>query len=163
MTASLALPGEKLATTTCPVSGRETGLERVPDPELGTASLDELETLVRNEWRRRLGPHAYLRDHPPAVVRAVLVYALAPESPVRETVLRQLVLWELAALGGWGLGRVAVRHEFQALAWAVGGGLRQAGVREDQAQQMADSVARKLADLLGWDAPTFGLAIGQEE
>jgi len=163
MTASLALPGEKLVTTTCPISGRETGLERVPDPELGAASLDELETLVRNEWRRRLGPLAYLRDHPPAVVRAVLVYALAPVSPVREAIVRQLVLWELAALGGWGLGRLAVRHEFQTLAGGVRTGLRQAGVPDDQAERMADAVERKLADILGWDEPASETPIRQEE
>lgn len=163
MTISPTVPGEAPMSTTCPLSGRETGLERIPDPEVGAASLDEIETLVRNEWRRRLGPHAYLRDHPLAVVRAVLVYALAPESPVRETVVRQLVLWELATLGGWDLGRAAVRHEFQALAGAVRSGLRQAGVREDQVVRMADAVERKLADVLAWDEPGLEASIAKKE
>lgn len=163
MSASPTLPGQTSATTTCPFSGRETGLERVPDPELGSASLDEVETLVRNEWRRRLGPHAYLRDHPPAVVRAVLVYALAPESPVRESIVRQLVLWELAMLGGWGLGRAAVGHEFQALARAVRSGLRQAGVCQELAERMADAVDHELADVLAWDLTAVPPSIGEEE
>lgn len=142
-----------VATTACPLTGRETALERVPDPEFGAVSLDELETLARNEWRRRLGPDAYRREHSSAVVRALLVYALAPESPVREMIVRQLVLWELSALGGWGLGRAAVRHEFQALADAIRSTLYRTTAAEESARRLAEAVELKLAEVVGWDEP----------
>lgn len=47
-------------TTACLACGSETTVSReFSEPQLGGASVDEIETLVRNEWRGSLGRPAY--------------------------------------------------------------------------------------------------------
>jgi hypothetical protein len=47
-------------STQCPHCGSVTGIQRGTPADLSVGlTLSEFETLVRNEWRRRLGPEAY--------------------------------------------------------------------------------------------------------
>lgn len=137
-------------STRCPLCGGETGIQRAVDDEFGTVSLDELQTLVRNEWRRRLGRDSYARDHSEVVIRALLVYALAPESAVREVVVRKLVWWELEALGAWGLDRAAVVNEFRSLTGAIRDTLCAVGIEAGLAAEYSSAAERELRDVLDW-------------
>lgn len=154
MTTALADLVEPAAgPTTCPLTGEETGIERTLDPEFRSVSLDELETLVRNEWRHRLGASSYVRSHSRRIIRALLIYALAPESPIREGIVRQLVWWELTRLGAWGLGRAAVMREFQELGGAVRHVLSRARLDPQAAARCSAAANRELRDLLDWPEP----------
>ncbi len=137
-------------STTCPFCGLETDIERELDPELGPVSVDELETLVRNEWRHRLGPPAYAREHSRTIIRALIVYALVPESPVRATVLQQLIWWELVTLGAMGMSRESIDREFSELAQAVRNVLGRAGLDGSRASVLAQHIDRKLQQALEW-------------
>lgn len=140
-------------STRCPVSGIDTGIERELEPELGAVSLDELETLVRNEWRRRLGSSSYRREHSRSLIRALIVCTLEPRSPVRTAVAQQLVLWELTKLGTWGMSRAAVMREFRELTRAVRRVLMLAGLDADRSWDVANELSRKLDEILGWPDP----------
>jgi len=140
--------GSNSAVTMCPLCRGDTGIERQVEPELGSLSLDEFETLVRNEWRRRLGPRSYPRDHSRTIIRALLVYALSPESPVRSTVVKQLIWWKLTALGAVGLNATAVRHEFHELTLAVRRVLNDAGLPSERAALLIDTIEEKLGRTL---------------
>lgn len=128
----------------CPACGGATGLERDLHPDLGPLSLDELETLARNEWRRRLGPQAYARRHSRVLVRALIVYALAPDSPVRQAVVDQLIWWEVAELGSWGLSRHDLRREFVELAAAVRDVLSRAEPEGEGHRTLPERIAARL-------------------
>jgi hypothetical protein len=140
-------------STRCPYCRSDTSIERELDPELGAVSLDELETLVRNEWRRRLGPSSYEREHSRTIIRALIVYALAPGSPVREIVARQLIWWELVTLGAWGLSRAAIQREFGELRRAVGDVLTRAGLDRAKVQRLTESIDSQLGKTLQWGEP----------
>lgn len=130
----------------CPACGGETGIDRNldPDREPGQLTLDELEALARNEWRRRLGPHTYARRHSRALVRALIVHALAPESPVRQAVVDQLIWWEVAELGSWGLSRADLRREFAELTAAVRDVLLRAEPDSDWHRALPERIAGRL-------------------
>ena len=140
--------GSNSVETSCPLCGGDTGIERPLDHELGPLSLDEFETLVRNEWRRRLGPRSYTRDHSRTIIRALLVYALGPESPVRSTVIQQLIWWELTTLGAMGLDAAAVRYEFHELMLAVRHVLKDAGLPSERTARLIGTIEAKLRDIL---------------
>ena len=140
--------GSNSVMTTCPLCRGDTGIERQLDPELGPLSLDEFETLVRNEWRRRLGSRSYTREHSRTIIRALLVYALGPESPVRSTVIKQLIWWKLTTLGAAGLTAAAVRHEFHELTLAVRHVLNDAGVPSERTARLIDAIEAKLRNTL---------------
>ncbi|MBT8337968.1 MAG: hypothetical protein KJO11_15280 [Gemmatimonadetes bacterium] len=81
--------------TTCPDCHHETGLPRGAEPVLpGGLRLDEFRVLVRNEWRRRLGPDAYGRSHVGRIAATLADLAADPESAgvdsrtVRDTYVR---------------------------------------------------------------------------
>jgi len=112
------------ASTMCPYCATATPFARQLDPELPGVSLDELEVLVRNEWRGRLGWESYRRVHPRGLVRAVAVLALQPSSPVREIVVEELVGKEVARWQADGLSPAGVRRELTALVEALGRQLR---------------------------------------
>ena len=137
-------------TTVCPLSGLDTGIERITDSELGPVSLDELETLVRNEWRRRLGSSSYRRGHSRILIRSLIVCALDPESPVRSAVAEEVVLWELTKLGTWGMSRAAVMREFRELRRALKRALTVAGLDAHESRRLAHDVAQKLDEILEW-------------
>jgi hypothetical protein len=151
-TPTSTVPRPKVSTV-CPFSGLNTSIERELDPELGAVSLDELETLVRNEWRRRLGASSYRREHSRSVIRALILCTLDPDSPVRSTIAQQLVLWELTKLGTWGMSRVAIMSEFQQLSRALGRALIVAGMDVGRSGDFANTLRRKLDEILQWPHP----------
>lgn len=63
----------------CPACGSGTRVGSHPADGLGNLSAEEIETLVRNEWRRRLGRRRYAGVHPRAAVRWSLLAVLRPE------------------------------------------------------------------------------------
>ncbi len=142
-----------VALTICPSCGEDTGIQRELDQQLGPVSVDELETLVRNEWRRRLGSSSYRRDHSRAIIRALIIYALAPESPVRSAVTQQLIWWELTTLGAWGLNRAAIKHEFREFSRAVLDVLTDAGLDADRSRDLKHRMEQKLDETLDWAEP----------
>jgi hypothetical protein len=141
------------ATTACPFCGSETGIERVAEDELGAQSLDEVETLVRNEWRRRLGPESYRRAHSRPFIRALIVFALSPESPVRGVVVDQLLWGEVALLETWGLNRSAIQAELHDLAEAIRDVLSTTDLAFDRTRGLADLVDQKVRNTLDWPVP----------
>ena len=63
----------------CPTCGGRTRAHPGAEDGLGDLSAEEIETLVRNEWRRRLGRRRYAGVHPRAAVRWSLLAVLRPE------------------------------------------------------------------------------------
>jgi len=140
-------------STRCPACGSETGIEREIEPALGGVALDELEILVRNEWRRRLGPEAYERRHSRAPIRALIVYALAADVPLREAVLRETLTWELARLVAQGVPTSVGQQDLRELGQAIRATLSTVapGGPGAVSQRLSDPIEAILAALL--DAP----------
>ena len=134
----------------CPFCGTDTGLARQPEPELCTLSMDELEALVRGEWRRRLGPAAYAEAHSAALVRALLVYALCPDSPVRSCIADQLLYRELTKYGVRGTTQREIRSEFRALLEAVHAVLESHEVAPGTTAALVTRLVDRLRAALGW-------------
>ena len=136
------------ATTVCLACGSRTTVEReFPEPELGGASADEIETLVRNEWRGALGPPAYQRRHEGRMVRALVAYALDPESPVRDLIAERRIHLEVLMLGAHGLGHDEVRAEFAALSGAARQVLARC-LEPERAAVLADRIDAKVRSTL---------------
>lgn len=132
----------------CPYCGTDTGVERVTDPELDTLSLTEFDTLVRNEWRRRLGRSAYARAHSTQLIRALFALALAPSSPIRSLVVEQLLWREFYRWGGSGLSRPDIETELRALAGAFRDVLNTTWGHTHRSQSAADVVDQTLREIL---------------
>lgn len=114
--------------TKCPHCGSETGIQRGMSAALPVQlTLAEFETLVRNEWRRRLGPDAYDRSHSGQIIRDLTtLLAETGEDPSLEQIeagVEQL----MADLRVEGKGRQALFHEIAKLRHAVRSVLRKAG------------------------------------
>jgi hypothetical protein len=142
--------GSGAGSSTCPACGTSTAATRTLEPGLGGLSLDELETLARNEWRRRLGRDAYRRPHRRRFVRSLLVYALAPESPVRRSVLEDALWDEVAALEVWGLSRRAAEVELYRLARALWEVLERTDLDEERRRELMVRMDDRLRAELGW-------------
>jgi len=135
---------------TCPFCGTDTGLARQPEPGLGTLSIDEFETLVRGEWRLRLGAGAYDRAHSVGLVRALLVYGLEPRSPVRRLIVDHLLYRELTKYGMSGACQREIRRELRVLLEAVDAVLRVSGVTAARAEAFVTALVDQLRCALGW-------------
>ena len=114
--------------TRCPHCGSETGIQRGTPAALPVnLTLSEFETLVRNEWRRRLGPEAYDRSHSGQIIRDLTTLL---EETGEEISLEQiedgieLVITDLRVEGK---GRQALLREISKLRHAVRAVLRKAG------------------------------------
>lgn len=120
------------AGTRCPVCETDTGVQRERGPGVlaGYLSLDEFQVLVRNEWRRRLGPPAYGRAHPVLVVRLLAEMASQGPTPDRERRFTREVDRLAAALVVGGRERADVRWEVHQLLRAARLVLERAGVGE---------------------------------
>ena len=114
--------------TRCPHGGTETGIERGTPAAIPVGlSLTEFETLVRNEWRRRLGPEAYNRARSGKIIRDLInLLAESGEELTLDRISDSLdrLITDLCAEGK---GRRAFHHEFAKLRHAVRAVLRQAG------------------------------------
>jgi len=136
--------------TVCVACGSETSVQRqFPYPELGGVSVDEVETMVGNEWRHAFGRAAHDRSHQDRLVRALIAYALAPESPVRDLIAERRIHLGILMLGGHGLGREAIVAEFAALSQAARKVLGRI-VDRGRATQLVDRINGKLQDVLRW-------------
>jgi len=138
------------STLACPYCGTDTPIAREPEPGLGTLSIDEAEVLVRNEWRRLLGPAAYVHAHSPALVRALLVYALRPESPVRSHVAGVLLYRELTKFGATGATRASIQTQLAMLPTALTRVLRASGMDARRREQIVTPLTAKVREMLGW-------------
>lgn len=137
------------ANTVCPASGLDTGIARDADAELGGLAPDELDTLIRNEWRRRLGPAAYARPQSRALIRALIVYSLAPESPVRRQAADWLLLREMAVWGAFGLTRDGILRELQMLLEAISAVLTQRSSLGGEVDDLVERIAQKVRQCIG--------------
>lgn len=140
----------------CPFCGVDTGIERQPVPDLGSLSLEEFETLVRNEWRRRLRRRdesgAYRRRHPRKFIRSLILYALAPDSPVRNAIVDQALSEEFAELEVWGPSRRFIQAELLRLSQAVWEVLSRADIEFDRSVTLMERIDRKILQALPWTA-----------
>lgn len=145
MTAETSQPVEgQSPSTTCPYCGTDTGIGRRDPGVLGRISLDEFETLVRNEWRRRLGKGAYVRRHRRLLVRGLLEFAIRPADPVRECVADRLLAAEVERMRAHGLGPRDVQVEFLRLSQATWDVLSTAGLELDRAVTLMARLDRKV-------------------
>lgn len=153
-TTSEPVEEKKAAATTCPFCGTATSVRRQPEPEIGSLALDEFETIVRGEWRRRVrrreGPRAYRRPHPRALIRALIVYALQPDSPVRGTAVDELLWSQIAILETWGLNRRQIRAELLRLSQAIWDVLSRTELEFDRSRTLMEQIDRKLLEVPGW-------------
>lgn len=111
--------GEVERGTTCPECRTETGIDRGSGTGLGALSLDEVEILVRGEWRWRLGRRSYHRPHPVALIRALAAGIVYPESPIVIAQLETALWGEVAPVRAEGRGRREVRREMEELLRAL--------------------------------------------
>lgn len=109
----------------CAVCGDAALVGVTDEQHIGRRTIDECVALVRAEWRHRLGHRAYAREHPARLIRTVLVYALVPDSPVRQIAIQEELILEVARLRADGLSRAQMRRElyhlFHAAAKVVAG------------------------------------------
>lgn len=125
------------------------------DPEptiLGRLTMAEYATLVRQEWRHRLGRRAYARHHSSRLIRALALHALRPESPVARIGVEEELSLEVARLRADGLNRPQVQRELYHLAHAAGEVLMRAGLPPRRTAAMIETLDRKLLTLVDWQA-----------
>lgn len=140
------------ATTsrTCPYCESETAVERSGEPELGSLSLEELETLARNEWRRRAGVDAHAHRHPRALVRALILFALHPSDSECEREVENQLWDEIAMLETWGLSRAAKREELRSLVHAVWDVLMASDLEFASGLALVERIENKMWGALQW-------------
>lgn len=136
----------------CPACGQQTPVTR--DSERLTAELGwaELDTLIRNEWRRRLGPAAYERPHDRSFIRAVVRFALAPDDADAKTAFREALWSEVALLEVWGLGRRPAELELYRLIQSISTVLGDTLLTEARRRELMEGLDRRLRDELDWPA-----------
>lgn len=120
------------------------------DPFLGTLTMCEYATMVRHEWRRRLGNRAYGREHSARLIRALCLHALKPESPVAAISSEAELTREVARLRADGLNRAQIQRELYHLARAASDVLVRAGLPARQTATMIERLDRHLLALLEW-------------
>lgn len=147
-----AAPTAVSADAPCPACATTAAASRTLEPGIGDLSLDELETLTRNEWRRRLGEEAYRRPHRRRFVRSLLVYGLKPESPVRRSILEDALWNEMAALEVWGLSRRDAEVELYRLVRALWTVLGKTGVPQEWRRALTRRMDDWMRTELGWPA-----------
>lgn len=134
----------------CPHCGTSTEARREGRPSvIESLDLDELQTLTRNEWRRRLGPEAFRRRHSEGLIRALAILALYPDSPVLHQQIDEGLWTEVAGLRADGRGRAAAQREFWALILAMRDVLMDAGASSEEAIRITRPAQDHLAQLLG--------------
>jgi len=139
-------------STACPFCGAETSVERVGTAELGLLSMEELETMVRNEWRRVLGKETYRRPHPRSLVRSLIQHARAPDDSDRRKMAEEELWAEIATLETWGLSRQSMRSELLALTQATLNVLEETAVSFEGTQSILAWIETFVDDTLGWPA-----------
>jgi YHS domain-containing protein len=138
------------AARPCPECGTPT-LRPVSEEEIvGRLTMAEYATIVRQQWRRRLGRRAYAREHSARLIRALALHALKPESPVAAISVEEELSLEVARLRADGLNRAQVQREFYHLSRAAAQVLMGAGLSTHQTAAMIETIDAKLVGLLEW-------------
>lgn len=140
--------------TTCPHCGTETGIPRgAPDDLPVDLTYEELATLTRSEWRKRLGPQSYVRTHRAQVIKTLAALARDPDSTELADDLDRglsLIIAELRMEGaGWG----AVRHEAAKLIHALRRVFRGAGANSVTTEAFVEPARAALDRLLALPSP----------
>lgn len=117
---------------------------------MGRLTMTEYATLVRQNWRRRLGRRAYDRHHSSRLIRALALHAMRPESPVSSMALEEELSLEVARLRAEGLNRPQVQRELYHLSRAAVDVLMRAGLPVRQKAAMTETMDRRLLALLEW-------------
>lgn len=112
--------------------------------------LHELETLVRSEWRRRLGSESYHRRHPEQLIRALALYALVPNSPALEDELESSIWDVVAELVSETKSRAKVQNELGELVMAIRAVLKRNGVPWDRILTLTDPVRTWVESVMDW-------------
>lgn len=113
----------------CPHCHRETEIPRSAGPVVaGGLRLEEFQALVRNEWRRRLGPESYGRAHSDRIAGALALFASNPDSAALRERLEEEVWCAAADILATGAGRKEVRREMAKLLHAIRAVLGDRGV-----------------------------------
>jgi len=114
--------------TQCPHCGSDTGIKRGAPADLSVGlTLSEFETLVRNEWRRRLGPEAYDRSHSGRIIRDLVDLIGDTDDEIHPRQIEDGVALVMADLRSEGMGRQALMREIAKLRHAVRTVLKNAG------------------------------------
>jgi hypothetical protein len=114
--------------TRCPLCGSETGIQRGPPAALQvTLTLVEFETLVRNEWRRRLGPEGYDRSHSGEIIRDLTTHLEQTGEKISLEQIEEGIQLVMVDLRVEGKGRRALLREIAKLRHAVRAVLKKAG------------------------------------
>lgn len=133
----------------CPYARVRTGIPRGLPADLPVPlTAAEFETMVRNEWRRRLGPAAYQRSHPWEIIRSLSSLLVRKEGRVRLEQIGQALECVLADLRAEGLGRPALLHEITKLRHAIRTVLRRNGADFVTAGEYVSRVREALDETL---------------
>lgn len=130
-------------------------MARDVDGTIGGLGWTELDTLVRNEWRKRLGPAAYERPHSCSFIRAAIEYALPPDGPdgiAAEEPFREAIWAEVALMEVWGLSRRSAEVELYRLTQAIAAVLQSTTLSGSRQREMAERFHRRLRAVLEWPA-----------
>ena len=150
----------------CPHCGSSTGLDREMADVLPVAlSLTEFEALIRNEWRKRLGPEAYARAHDTDLIRTLTLLTHAAEEGDPQGDLEEAVELLVADLRVEGAGWGKVRHEVAVLVHAMRRVLRAAGAETSVAEAFVEPARVALESVLDFPVPAessveFDLPVG---
>ncbi len=143
----------------CPYCHEITPADRGSGIGVGGVHIHELETLVRNEWRRRLGPDSYHRHHPVGLIRGIALCVIHPGSRVIEDHLESRMWDVVAELLAEGKNRKHIQREFGELVMALRAVLRDNDVAWDLILDLTNPVRLKLEAALGWPG---GLAVSSK-
>lgn len=140
------------AARPCPECGTPT-LRPVGEEIVGRLTMAEYATIVRQQWRRRLGRRAYAREHSARLIRTLALHALKPGSPMAAISVEEELSLEVARLRTDGLNRAQVQREFYHLSRAAAQVLLGAGLSAHQTAAMIETIDAKLVGLLEWQRP----------
>lgn len=136
-------------TTRCPYCGGDARGALEARPVVGRLSREEFETLVRGEWRRRVGGSAYAREHSRDLVRALFLYALAPDEPAYVQAVERLLAEREPSVEETAADAPAARDDGLPLSAAFWDVLSNSGLPLDQAARLMEIVDRRLQ----WHSP----------
>lgn len=152
MTRAHRRSGEEAIPPACPACGDETAVTRDGDEAIGGLRWTELDTLVRNEWRRRLGATAYARPHSRRFIRTAIEWAMTPDDFAVDDAFRDALWSQIAVMEVWGLGRRSAEVELYRLTQAIAVVLERSTLSGSRQRELAERFHRRLCDVLEWPA-----------
>jgi len=131
-------------STHCPFCGTSTDIPREIESDLASFSLAELETMVHNEWRRRLGRSAYEHNHSISLIRALVAFARDPANPDRSVAVDDELGKVAAALDARGLNQRQIQGDLFRLSQAIWDVLSWTDDEFERSQELMEPMDRKL-------------------